>query len=424
MKLAKKIYYKFSQYTGPNERRIANYFRSITEKSNGGKVRKNLIYLLQTDAVAVNLWSEYKYRQYRYLNKTKRAVLYKNALEIANNVLDDYENNRPSMRDITSELENIGIDFKSINADLDKLVFLKTIMNYLSPKNDIYVYRDSSTFGALLANPNNEKLIGDCNQIVTLYIYLYSLKYNIEDLKLSLLPGHVAIHYQGIDIEATSGNFNDYSNKDRVISPIEEIVSINLLDTNDSYFKTHKVDATAILESARIAYLISNNHELVDNNLKAAYSNLINEKIKSNNFASALELAKHSKQKNLINLVGHNGAIYYMGINQFKEAHKYAGYADDKSKLIKIIDEHTAHFYYKKENYQLAIKYFEKVGNYDAVKSCYHNLFVKEQKNLGNIKTIEDIKNNKNRIRDMANYAKKSGNKELIKYTEGLIKYL
>jgi len=424
MKLAKKIYYKFSQYTGPNERRVAMYFRSLNEKSNDTKVRKHLISLLQSDAVAVNLWSEYKYRQYRYLNKSKRAILYSNALIIANNILDISDTNRPSMRDITEELEKLGFNLASMNVDLDRLVYLKTIMNYLSPKNNIYTYRNSSTFGALLSNPNNDKLIGDCNQIVTLYIYLYSLRYNIEDLKLSILPGHVAINYAGIDIEATSGEFKDYSHKNRTLSPVEEIVSINLLDTSDSYFKTHKVGAATMLESARIAYLISSNQELVDNNLKAAYSNLVNEKVKFNNFSDALDYAKQSKQRNLINLVGHNGAIYYMGLNQFKEAHKYASYADDKSKLIKIIDETTAHFYYKKGDYSLAIKYFDKIGNQDAVKNCYHNLFIKEQKNLGKIKTIEDIKNNKNRIRDMSNYAKKSGNKDLMKYTDGLLKYL
>ena len=61
---------------------------------------------------------------------------------------------------------------------------------------------ESSTFGKLLRNPNRESLIGDCNQIVTLYIALFALKFDVQLLQLKTYPGHVALHFDGIDVEA------------------------------------------------------------------------------------------------------------------------------------------------------------------------------------------------------------------------------
>ena len=296
-------------------------------------------------------------------------------------------------------------------------------MRYLSPANKRYVYRESCTFGELLKDPVKSQLIGDCNQIVTLYIYLYSLKYDTNDLKIKTLPGHVCLHFKGLDIEATNGQFALYDNKDQKILPVQEIVSVNLLDTTDSYFKTHKISPKAFLESARLAYLISSEREIVNNNLKAAYNNIVNDLVKKGDYKLALSYAKVSKNNALINYVGHNGALFYLQKNDYSKALYFANYADKNRELKNNIIYNQGINLYQQNKYQQAINAFKQINNVDLIKKCYIGLFYKEQEKLTKLATKQDIINNKSTIQKMNSYAKHSGEKSLIDYTNNLMRY-
>jgi tetratricopeptide (TPR) repeat protein len=317
-----------------------------------------------------------------------------------------------------------GIDIEKLKDKTQKLIYLKAIMDYLNPSSGRYIYRESSTFGALLKDPTKEKLVGDCNQIVTLYIYLYSRKYDVLDLQLKTYPGHVALHFYGTDIEATNGQFAKYKKEGQTILPIEEIVSLNMLDVTDKYYKTHKVSAEALLEASRVAYVLSSQREIVEKNLVTAYNNAVVEMLNSSSYKKALEFAQASGDEKLVRTVGHNGAIYYMKENEFKKAIKYAEYSSDASKLKHAIYQNEGAYYFNKGDYFSAIKGFENAGDNDAVKTCYGALFNKEQKKLGKIKTTEDLKANSKIIYNMDNYAKKSGNQSLINYVSDMKKYL
>jgi tetratricopeptide (TPR) repeat protein len=234
----------------------------------------------------------------------------------------------------------------------------------------------------------------------------------------------VALHFENIDIEATSANFANYLQKSGHILPIEEIISINLLDITDEYFKTHKVSNESTLESARIAYILSSQRNIVKHNLDAAYTNLVSDKLKANEYSSAIKYALKSDNKELINTVGHNGALYYMKANKYKTALDFSKHSKDELKLNKLIYHNEAVNYYNSGNYKSATNAFERANDQDGVKSCYEALFREEQQKLGYVGTVEDIKNKSATIDKMNSYANKAGNQSMIKYVDKLKKYL
>jgi len=424
MNFFKKTYYFFSDYSGPAEREVARFFSKIHENQSYEDVRPPLIELIQNNIVAINLWTEYKYRQYQYLKKNERKVLYENIKALEQDFDKFFNHHHQPAQLILNELSMQGIDIEKLKDKTQKLIYLKAIMDYLNPSAGRYIYRESSTFGALLKDPTKEKLAGDCNQVVTLYIYLYSRKYDVLDLQLKTYPGHVALHFYGTDIEATTGQFAKYKKEAQTILPIEEIVSLNMLDVTDKYYKTHKVSAEALLEASRVAYVLSSQREIVEKNLVTAYNNAVVEMLNSSSYKKALEFAQASGDEKLVRTVGHNGAIYYMKENEFKKAIKYAEYSSDASRLKHAIYQNEGAYYFNKGDYFSAIKGFENAGDSDAVKTCYGALFNKEQKKLGKIKTTEDLKANSKIIYNMDSYAKKSGNQSLINYVSDMKKYL
>lgn len=424
MGIISKTILLLTNYANPFEKKVGKFFKSINDNSPLSTIHKNLGYLIQHDIVAVNLWSESRYKGYKYLSRPTRKLLYDNTTLLVNDfnkfVNNDNDNN---IDNITNLIARLGGNTSLLLQYKDNLLYLYQIMRYLSPANKRYVYRESCTFGELLKDPVKSQLIGDCNQIVTLYIYLYSLKYDTNDLKIKTLPGHVCLHFKGLDIEATNGQFALYDNKDQKILPVQEIVSVNLLDTTDSYFKTHKISPKAFLESARLAYLISSEREIVNNNLKAAYNNIVNDLVKKGDYKLALSYAKVSKNNALINYVGHNGALFYLQKNDYSKALYFANYADKNRELKNNIIYNQGINLYQQNKYQQAINAFKQINNVDLIKKCYIGLFYKEQEKLTKLATKQDIINNKSTIQKMNSYAKHSGEKSLIDYTNNLMRY-
>lgn len=425
MSIFKKIYYFFSFYTDPSERKIGKFFSKVEEKNVNKKLLFELNKLVQDNLVVINLWTERTYKGYDYLTKDKRKQLYSN-VELIKSDFNKYIFNNLGIDfdEIIYEIKNLGLSTQKVSENKDKFIYLKLIMKYLSVDSGRYTYRESSTFGELLKDPTKHTLVGDCNQIVTLYIYLYSLKYDVNDLKLVTFPGHVALNFFGVDIEATSGIFCSYNKSGQKILPIVEIISINLLDITDTYFKTHKVDPGSYLQSARLAYVISTEKEIVNKNLEIAYNNIVSDSIANKDFYTALKYARMSKNKKLENITGHNGAIYYLNKNDFTAARKYASYAENKKELEKSIYYKQAITYFDKGDYNNAITAFKNVGDFNLVKKCYEGLYINEQKKLGNIKTSEDVKQNSQTIHNMQEYARKSENKQMMENVRNLAKYL
>lgn len=424
MSIAHRIHRTFSKYANKNEREIAKFFSVLDENMHAASIKAKIVHFIQKDIIAVNLWSEYKYRQYKYLSKSHRRRLYDNCQKIVQDFRRYQAEFTERKPEIVQELRKNGIAEELIQKYQEEIMYLSAIMHYLSPHAGRYIYRTSSTFGALLKDPAKEKMVGDCNQIVTLYIYLYSLKFDVSTLQIKLIPGHVALHFNGIDIEATTGRFMLYEGTENIVLPIEEIVSVNLLDKSDDYFKTHKVPAVAFLESSRIAYLISSQRDIVEKNIKIAYQNVIVDFVNNDSYTRAIKYAKTSKELDLVEYVSENAVAYYLGKKQFDRALTFASYSKNKSTLESTILQNHGAYYYQKNDYKNALSIYEKINDSKSVMACYGALARESLSKLGDKITSDSFKNNKKIIQSAAVYAKKSGEKELIQYVEKLKSYL
>lgn len=422
MNVIRRIFYFFSKYTDSKERSVGIFFSSLTEHSNQSRVRSQLHELLQRDIAVINLWSEYSYKGYKYLRKSQRKKLYANLSLIA----ADFDSFKAAhTADPGNVIDHIKLITPTANPQHDRAALLQTIMDYFSPKRGIYQYRESSSFGRLLRDPSREPLIGDCNQIVTLYIYLYSRYYDIRDLKIRLLPEHVALYYSGVDIEATNGTFKNYDGQNgSELMPIEEIVSVNLLDTTDSYLATHEVDAEDFLQASRFAFILSHHRDIVKHNLDAAYGKLVNILMSRHNYSQALKFAKASQDATLLSIVGNNGAVHSMQQHNYSAARRYAAHALKRDELIKTSYHNEGIHHYQARRYTDAIKAFEKLGDKSLIQKCYEALFFAEQDKLGKNLTTETIKSHASTIKRMRTYAKKSGNRQLVESADSLHKHL
>jgi hypothetical protein len=418
MEFIVRVFFLFTPYTDAREQAAARFFKRLTERSNRTRTRAKLLNLLQRDIAVINLWTEYQYKGYRYLRKSQRKKLYANLQLIA----EDFErftarHTRPAHA-VVSHVHQLA---PQATVDPERLLLLQKLMDYFSPARGVYEYRISSSFGRLLRDPSRERLVGDCNQIVTLYLYLYSRYYDIRDLQIRALPEHVALHYGGIDIEATTGTFANYSRqKGGRLVPVEEIVSINLLDATDAYLSKHEVAARALLQESRIAFILSHERDIVTHNLDTAYHRQVNALMERGKYRQALKFAIASGNTTLQGLAGHNGAVHEMEHHNYAAARRFARHAAERDTLIRSIWHTEGVHYYQKHRYKDAITAFKHINDKALIRQCYEQLFFEEQKRLKTPITTESVKTQSGTVKRMRTYAKKSGNKKLITYANSL----
>ena len=424
MDFFRKIYYFFSRYANPAERRVGKFFRKVNEKDAPHKVEKALNQLLQRDIAVINLWTEHRYKGYSYLTKRMRRELYANLAAIKQDFAAFEQAQTIDVKPLLASIAHKGVNTARLAAKPERLAYIAAIMHYLAPRNKRYVYRESSSFGRLLRDPTKEILEGDCNQIVTLYIALYAAKFNVTDLKLTLYPGHVALHFDGVDIETTNGTFAKYAKEGQATVPIHEIVSVNLLDTHDIHYQKSIVDPQVLLESARLAYATSSHRKLVKKNLEAMYNNVVRQFLQTNDYQRALNYAKQSKSHELIEISAHNGAVHAMRQKQFKTARKFASASQQQKTLAQTIDRNEAAHLYNAKQYDAARKIYSRLNDTKMVQQCYRGLYVQAQNRLGTIKTADDVKANANTVRTMERYAKRSGDAQLMQSARNLAKHL
>ena len=424
MPMFRSLYYALSVYANASEKAVGKFFRRVKEDDSPSRLRKQLLSLIQQDVAVINLWSEYRYKGYSYLTKRTRRHLYKNLAAIHAD-FERYAHQR-SINDaqLATTIQELGIDMRKIRTFPEQLRHLFLIMQYLSPQEGRYVYRTSSSFGRLLQDPAHHTMEGDCNQIVTLYISLYAARFSVEDLQLTLLPGHVALHFCGVDIEATTGTFVHYDQPTARRVPIQEIVSINLLDTTDTNFAQSLVNPAVFLQAARLAYRVSSERAIVEGNLASAYHNTVRYFMDNHRYKEALEYALLSKEYELIEAAATNGALYEMERTYFSQARAFGVRSTNQKELLKQIDAHEAQHEYRKHHYQRALKLYQKLGDKEAVSACYRALYAEAQESLKKVKTIPELRAHKSTIQKMQQYARASGEQELIEHAKALSKQL
>lgn len=376
----------FSVYADGFERRVDHFFRSVRSDSSRFKVQKGLEKLMQKNLIVVNVWLEKKFKGYKYLTKGKRRKLYKDTAAI----VAEFERFR---RDTVMTMEQVKLMLADAGHALPagneaKVAYLAEIMSFLRPGR-YYHYIKTASFGKLLRDPLKERLEGDCNQIVTLYIYLYSLKFDVGDLRIKLLPEHVCLHFQGIDVEATNATFQRYADQKEVL-PVTEIISTNLLDLSDFREEVQDIDPRVMVKSAQLAYGISSLKSLVAKNLTVAYRNLAISSMSAGDFSAARYFADESGDKELVKSVKHNEAVSY----------------------------------YKSGKYEKAISLFEELGEKDLIKACYGKEYNELAEKVKNVKTLAEARRFKATYRKMLELARKMADSRLVKSLSETLKKL
>ncbi len=422
MNIVQKAYYTLGPYVSTQERSVGRFFAGLSEHASLPGVRAQLLALMQKDIATINVWTEFRYKGYTYLRKQERRRLYANLERIARD-FDEYRETHPvDGTALTTWLKTVA---PHARVHVNQASLIQQMMDYFSHDGGRFEYRDSSSFGRLLRDPAKERLVGDCNQIVTLYLYLYSRYFPISDLSIRTVPGHVALHYGGVDIETTTGEWTNYTTATGAkVMPVEEIVSINLLDTTDENFATHEIDPNDFLQATRFAVVLSHERDIVTHNLSAAYAKLINERMKRHDYANALKFAKQSRDMELLAVVGTNGAIHHMSEHKFSAARKYAEVSPRRAELIKDSYRFEGAYHYEAKRYHDAITAFKKYGDESLVQKCYEGLFFVEQEKLPRDLSTDAVKSHSRTIQRMRTYAKKSRNRDLITHADQLAKYL
>lgn len=414
MKFLRWFFGLFSPYANSFEWRVNSFFKHIKSTDSFGSVNKNLLKLMQENLMIVNVWLEKKFKGYLYLKKSVRKQMYSDALKIVAKFDDYLKNNFPAAEELKSLLSAKGFSMPSY--ELEKWLYLLGIMKFLQP-GKYYRYIKTASFGKLLRDPDIDKLEGDCNQIVTFYVYLYSLRYPISDLQIKLLPEHVCLHFRGVDIEATNGEFYRYDKDDQVL-PITEIISTNLLDLSDFREDVQEISEREFLKSAQLAYAISSLKSLVEKNLKIGYRNLAVASLKSNHFSAAIFFAEKLceldavEKEGLLNTVYRNATVHYLNAKDFKKAEFYAKKSHDLS-LLKSVRQNYAAYFYEKSDFKSALAIYNELGDEKMKKACYGSMYNLLAKKVANVKTLDDARKSKDVYRKMLDLALKMGDEGL-----------
>jgi len=410
LKFFKWFFGLFSPCVNSFERKVNGFFKHIKSTDSSARVQKKLLDLMRKNLIVVNVWLEKKFKGYDYLSKKVRRQMYEDVKKIVAK-WEKHTKQHPVKLDVIKErLDEKGLHFP--NGDEEQMKCLMSIMQFLKP-GKYYKYIKTASFGKLLRDPDKRKLEGDCNQIVTLYIYLYSLKFPVEDLRIKLLPEHVCLHFRNIDIEATNGTFQKYTDSKDVL-PVTEIISTNLLDLTDFREDVQSISERIMVKSAQLAYAISSLKSLVAKNLNISYKNLAIAALKAKNFKTAIFYLSKTRDREALKNAYRNACIYYMKANNFSKARYYAGQSGDID-LDKTVKHNEGIYYYQIDNIDKALSIFSNLGDEEMKKACYAKQYNKLAKQVSGDKTLQDIKRHKSTYQKMLQLAQKMGDSGLTK---------
>ncbi len=404
----------FSRFTDSQEKEIGRFFARLSAKSDKVGSQRQAQIFLQQDVVRVLVWLEYSFKQYKTLKKSYRRELYVNAEKIGRNFLSFWEQQKLNLE---KSIQNQPLS-QSLQGD-EKFVFLWGIMQYLLPGNR-FEYLESSAFEKLLRDPTKEVLKGDCNQIVALYIFLYSLKYDINDLKLKILPEHVCLSYCEIDIEATNASFQQYEKYEKIL-PVYEIISVNLLDISDREEDRFQVSPQSMLDAAEICFVLSSYRELVEKNLRSAYHRLANRYMREHNFAKAESFFRLAGDKALLPSFYVSAVQWFLKNNKFSVAKMYAMKSKDQN-LDKIVVQNEAAYWLNKKYFSKAEKMFRQIGDEKGIRASYAGEMRGVLDQLKYCKTVTDYKSKKTQLRRLEFLARKVGDQKMLGFCRDVLK--
>jgi len=408
----------FSKYTDRLEKKLDRVLRNLAFVNNF-TLQRNLEELMQQNLVVVSLWLEKEFKGYKVLNKRYRRRLYANAAKIAERFLEFSQTNKISEDALSGLLMQVSARISG--EQFEKIKSMAMVMAFLQPGKR-YEYLEGASFRKLLVDIDKEKMIGDCNQIVTLYTFLYSLLQPVSDLKIKLLPGHVCLNLAGIDIEATNASFQKYKQFEHIL-PITELISTNLLDVSDFRDKQLNIDLRVMLRGAQLARGVSSLRELVEGNLKVVYNRLALESVKKGDFQTAKFFVEKTQDDELKAYVFQQAVTTYSQRMNYMKARYYADLIP-RLDLRKYVDEQEAFSLFKSGSYERALTKFQASGNAAMVRECYKQEYNVIQNKVARIKTVVEAKQHRADYERMLQLARLAGEDHLVQGVEKVLRSL
>ena len=356
MKILEFILFLFSRYIDFKERKLAKQILSIGLKSKSRSIDFSHR-LIAKNHLALCLEAEFLFKGYSILNKNNRKSAFLNIEKINQDFLKFYGKNK----DLKFN-ENSSAEFN----------FLFIISKYLSP-NQKFEYKEGASIYKTLMFSNEIKYQADCNQLVNLYIHLFSLKYDISKLQIKLLKDHVCLHFEGFDFETTNAQITKYDDYIS-ISDVSEIISVNILDISDNDLKTSSVHVKDFYAGCLIARNLSSNKKITDHNIKVAYQKMAKHYEDIKDFKKAEFFIKQLKEKSQLLNFYKRYSQYLLSKNLYKKSIRIAKRTKDKQ-LLKYIYSTYVQFLINKNKFELAFKFSKKSKQEDLIQFAASKLY-------------------------------------------------
>lgn len=411
MNIFQKLYWTFSPYTDPQEKKIARFFESALRESSAGLLEHELKTLMQEDLIRLNLYQERLFKGYKNITKWKRKRLYQNAFWL-----------KSLFKNFVATSPNIHIPkaLQDLSVSQEKKHVLACILQFLSPEQ-YYQYEKSAAFSKLLRDPRKETIIGDCNQICTLYLALYALKFSVSDFQVRILKDHICLHYQGIDIEATSGTITHYS--EGKILPVTELISTNILDVSDTSESQQKVSARNFAKAAKCVFAISSEKAIAQHNLFVAYHNLGTEALKRKRFEKAFAYFSKSHAPEQAQNVWKSAVKHFLQEKNFSKALSYAKKSQEKNLRTIVLKNEALHLIEKK-NYSKAQQKLSVIGDQKSLQFLWKKQLFELNESLKNCKKVSDFRQKKSTLKKMKSLAQKTHQSKIIAFCDNILKHL
>lgn len=424
--MIKPVWNPFSRYADRLEKRVDKILRKVAFIGIFEAQRK-ILELMQENLVVLNLWLEARFKGYKYLKRGVRKRMYRHSQRIGEIFLEFAAGTRIDDANISRNIENLGLAVPRLPGDAEKLKLLAAIMLFLQPNAGRYEYLEGASFGKLLSDPDRQqKMIGDCNQIVTFYTFLFSLKFDIKDLKIKIMKEHVCLHFKGVDIEATAGAFANYREYLRLL-PIMELIPTNLLDVSDFRDKQIKVDPRDLLKSAQLAVNLASEKDLVTSNLKIGYHNVAVDALKQNDYDNAVFFAQKAgndpENQKFLDAIFHNAVVYHAKARNFKKA-RYFLEKSRENELKNFVDEQEGLYLLQKGSISAARDLFTRAGNRQMVKACWAKEYNNIQSRVAGIKELSVMKSHKSDYKKMLELAQKMEDNGLVENLRNILKQI
>jgi hypothetical protein len=405
-----------SVYENKVEKRIDRVIERVKLGHKNNKRRRELIDLFLEYPIETTVWLEYKYKGYKFLKKSRRRNLYE--------VMDEIE------ADFLEWMEGRKFD------DLEVELVVPERLTRLEEKEDVwrlmmigefmksrFKYRESSAFWKLFPNNYGEegvRIIGDCNQVVTFYIWLYGVIADNDILDIRVLPNHVCLHLHGLDFEATNGGFKDYGKKGYVVG-CENIVAVNLLDIHDPIEKRWDVSEVNVAKMQAVADLFEVEEDLVELNLKITYTNMGVFYMNSKRWNKARKFFEMAGDEKRLEMTYVNEAVDLTEQKKYKKAMRVArkgGLEDMESKIRKNYCIKLA----GAKNWKKAMVEARKLGDKEMIQYVYGKEFEHLYGKVGGVETVKGARKNKTTYKRLLFLAKKLRDKKAEESVRSIIR--